>query len=559
MAIARDHGLLDARLDSWRRNNTILVNLLRLVHAMELRPLAVRLCLGAVAVAWTPASAGAQVAVEDAMIASVARAFATGSLTCRRLVEGYLARIEAYDERGPRLNALITVNPRALAEADAMDAAYRKNRAAVGPLHCVAVVLKDNYDTADMPTTGGSRTLAESRPPRDAFTVWRLREAGALILAKANLTELAMGGTTVSSLGGQTRNPYDLTRTPGGSSGGTGAAIAAGFALVGTGSDTGQSIRSPASANNLVGLRPTRGLVSRRGIIPFSLTQDEGGPIVRTVEDAARMLDVMAGFDPEDPITAAGVGHVPPTYTAFLDRDGLRGARLGVLREYFGAASVHGEVNQVMQRAIEALRAQGAHVEDLVIPGLAELSAGMATAPFETRTALTRYLQSLGPAAPVKSLTALVAAGQFHPAIAGQLKEAESNVAGMASPEYAAIFVRRDRLRVAVLEAMARQRLDAVLYPHQRRLVAAIGDEQLERNGVLSNGTGFPAITLPAGFSSPTASAPLGVPIGLELLGRDWSEATLIRIGYAFEQATRHRKLPASTPPLSGVRPDARR
>ena len=315
--------------------------------------------------------------------------------------------------------------------------------------------------------------------------------------------------------------------------------MAAGFGLVGTGSDTGQSIRSPASANNLVGLRPTRGLVSRRGIVPVSLTQDEAGPITRTVEDAARLLDVMAGVDPEDPVTAAGVGHQPPTYTAFLDRNGLRGARIGVLREYFGSEPVHAEVNRVMAEAIQVLRAQGAQVEDVIVPGLATLTADMATGPFETRTALNRYLASLGPGAPVKDLTALIAGGQYHPAIAGQLKEAEANGDGMAAPAYAAIFVRRDRLRVALLDAMARQRLDAVLYPHQRRLVAAIGDEQLERNGVLSNGTGFPALTLPAGFSSPTATAPLGVPVGLELLGREWSEGTLMRLGYAFEQATR--------------------
>ena len=187
------------------------------------------------------------------------------------------------------------------------------------PLHCVPIILKDNFDTADMPTTGGSVTLAKSVPPDDAFVVKRFREAGAIILAKANLTELALTGTTVSSLGGQTKNPYDLTRTAGGSSGGTGAAIAANFAVVGTGSDTGQSIRSPASATNLVGLRPTRGLISRDGIMPFSATQDEIGPITRTVEDAARMLDVMAGYDAADPITAFSAGHVPKSYTAALD------------------------------------------------------------------------------------------------------------------------------------------------------------------------------------------------------------------------------------------------
>jgi amidase len=501
-----------------------------------------------------PAPGQAQGAVHEATIASVTQAFAAGSLTCRQVVEGYLARIAAYDKQGPALTALLTLNPQALATADAMDAAYRQDRSAVGPLHCVPVILKDNFDTADLPTTAGSRALAQSRPLRDAFTVKRLRDAGALILAKANLQELAMGGTTVSSVGGQTRNPYDLTRTPGGSSGGTAAAIAAGFGLAGTGSDTGQSIRSPASANNLVGIRPTRGLISRRGIVPVSLTQDEGGPITRTVADAARLLDVMAGFDPDDPITAAGVGHQPPTYTAFLDANGLRAARIGVLREYFGTEPVHAEVNRVMAQAIASLRAQGAHVEDVVVEGLAGLATDMTTGPFETRTALNRYLQSLGPGAPVKDLAALVAGGQYHPSIAGQLKEAEAYRDGTAAPAYAAIFVRRDRLRVALLDAMARQRLDAVLYPHQRRLVATIGDEQLERNGVLSNGSGFPAITLPAGFSTPTASAPLGVPVGLELLGREWSEGTLIRLGYAFEQAAGHRKAPASTPPLPAPR-----
>ncbi|MGD9902527.1 MAG: amidase [Vicinamibacterales bacterium] len=507
----------------------------------------------AVMIGVVPAPAAAQTAVEDATIASVAQAFAAGTLTCRQLVDGHLARIAAYDDRGPALNALITVNPRALATADAMDAAYRNDRATVGPLHCVPIVLKDNFDTADLPTTGGSRVLAASRPPRDAFAVQRLRAAGALVLAKANLQELAMGGTTVSGLGGQTLNPYDLTRTPGGSSGGTGAAVAAGFALAGTGSDTGQSIRSPASATNLVGLRPTRGLVSRRGVIPVSTTQDEAGPIARSVEDAARLLDVMAGFDPEDPISAAGVGRQPPTYTAFLDRNGLRGARLGVLREYFGAGPEHAEVNRVMARAIEDLRAQGAEVEDVAVPDLAALTADLATGPYETREALGAYLRSLGSAAPVRDLTALITAGLHHPAIAAQLNEAEANREGSGAAAYAAIFVRRDRLRTALLAVMARHRLDALLYPHQRRLVAAIGDEQLERNGVLSNGTGFPALALPAGFSAPTATAPLGVPVGLELLGREWAEGPLLRLGYAFEQATRHRRLPASTPPLAGT------
>ena len=298
--------------------------------------------------------------LEETTIAKIHAGFTSGALTCRQLVTAYLARIEAYDDDGPALNAVLTVNPSALEIAADMDARHASSPSAVGPLHCVPVVLKDNYDTADLPTTGGSVTLAESIPRDDAFVVQRLREAGALVLAKANLTELARGGTTLSSLGGQTKNPYDLTRTPGGSSGGTGAAIAANFAAIGTGSDTGQSIRSPASAGSLVGLRPTRGLVSRDGIIPLSTTQDAAGPITRTVEDAARMLDAIAGHDPNDPITAFSLDKIPDSYTHSLNRDGLAGARIGVLVDFFGADAVHEEVNAVTEAAIGQMSALGA-------------------------------------------------------------------------------------------------------------------------------------------------------------------------------------------------------
>ena len=260
---------------------------------------------------------------EEATISDIQAALAAGRITCVQVVQAYLRRIEAYDDRGPALNAIITVNPQGTRNGGGPGSDRDREPFRLRPLHCIPVILKDNYDTADMPTTGGSMTFAASVPLRDAFVVRKLRDAGAIILAKANLTELARGGTTVSSLGGQTRNPYDLTRTPGGSSGGTGAAIAASFAVTGPARDTGQSVRSPASAQSLVGLRPTRGLISRSGIIPVSTTQDEAGPITRTVADAARMLDVMAGYDPDDPITAFGAHRIPPTYTAFLNRDAL--------------------------------------------------------------------------------------------------------------------------------------------------------------------------------------------------------------------------------------------
>ena len=269
---------------------------------------------------------------QEATIAEIHAALAAGQLTCTQLTKLYLDRIAAYNMQGPALHAIITVNPRAMEIAAEMDRSYQASPTSAGALYCIPVILKDNFNTVDMPTTGGSISMKTSVPPADAFTVARIRKAGALILGKANLQEFARGGMSISSLGGQVRNPYDLSRTPGGSSGGTGAAIAANFAVLGTGSDTGQSVRSPASANNLVGIRPTRGLVSRSGVIPNSLTQDEVGPIARSVTDAALLLEVMAGYDPADPITAFGKGHIPESYAQPLGAGALKGARIGVIR-----------------------------------------------------------------------------------------------------------------------------------------------------------------------------------------------------------------------------------
>ena len=484
---------------------------------------------------------------EEATISGIHARLAAGDVTCVEIVRAYLRRIDAYDHRGPALNALITVNDRALETAAEFD---RAGDVRQRPLHCIPVVLKDNFDTADMPTTGGSVTLARSVPLRDAFVVNKLREAGAIIIGKANMTELALGGVTVSSLGGQTRNPYDLTRTPGGSSGGTGAAIGASFAVLGTGSDTGQSIRSPASAQSLVGLRPTRGLISRSGVIPVSTTQDEVGPITRTVEDAARMLDVMAGYDADDPITAFGAHRIPPTYTAFLDPAGLKTARIGVLTQFFGREPVHEEVNLVTEAAIETMSRAGAAVVRITIPGLERLTRDIQVADYEAKTALDRYLAALGPRAPVKSFDDFVARGEFHPYITPSLQAERRLANGSDAAEYRTRLLRRHDVRQAVMAVMAANGLDAILYPHQRRLVVPIGEEQVERNGVLSNSTGFPAITFPGGFSRPTASAPVGVPVGIELLGPEWSEPTLIALAFAFEQAAKTRRPPASTPPL---------
>lgn len=486
-----------------------------------------------------------QVSVIPLSIADIHAAFAQGHLTCAELTQRLLQRIERYDQQGPCLRALLTVHPQALAIAQQKDQEYRRNPGAVGPLHGIPVIVKDNYNTADLPTTGGSLVLAGSQPPQDSFVVQQLRQAGALILAKANLTELAMGGTTVSSLGGQTRNPYDLLRTPGGSSGGTAAALAASFGIIGTGSDTGQSIRSPASACNLVGLRPTRGLISRSGILPISTTQDEAGPITRCVADAARMLDVMAAYDPDDPITAFGRRQRPPTYLASLDRDGLRGARLGLLTTVMGTEAIHAEVNSAVHNAVQRLEQLGATVVRVAMPHLSTLSADIGVEKFEFRQAFNRYLAQLGPGAPVQSLTEFRADGRYHPSLHSRLELYAAMEDDPRSAAYTDRWRQREALRQAIMTVLADHDLDALLYPHQKRLVAPIGEEQLERNGVLSHGTGFPAITFPGGFSRPTPSAPVGVPIGLEFLGPEWSEPQLIRLAYAFEQAAQLRRPPA--------------
>src|SRR5713226_1100506 len=304
----------------------------------------------------------------ETSMAYIHEAMQAGTLTCHNLVRQYLERIHAYDQQGPAINSMLYVNPASLEHADAFDRDFERTHK-LKPLGCIPIVLKDNFDTADMPTTAGAVTLKGAQPEKDAFAVQRLREAGAIILGKANLQEFAGGGISVSSLGGQVKNPYDLTRTPGGSSCGTGAAVAANFAAAGTGSDTGGSIRSPSSANSLVGLRPTRGLISRDGIVPVSFTQDTIGPMTRNVSDIARLLDVMAGYDPNDPVTGLSVGNIPETYTAFL-QNGLKGARLGVLTNAFGHGPEYDEVNTVMAKAIEALKEQGAVIVQVEDPSL---------------------------------------------------------------------------------------------------------------------------------------------------------------------------------------------
>jgi len=498
--------------------------------------------------------------LQTANVYDIQAAMDAGALTSEQLVRLLIARIDAYDQRGPAINSIITVNARALDQARAADIERRQS----GPrsaLHGIPVLLKDNFNTADMPTTGGSSALADNMAPEDAFTVKRLREAGALIFAKTNLSELARSGITLGSLAGQTRNPYDLTRTPGGSSGGSGAAIAAGFAVVATGSDTIQSIRSPASASCAVGLRPTFGLISREGIIPWSYTQDTAGPITRCVADAAIMTDFMAGFDYQDPSTWQGIRRAPKTYTAFLDKTGLEDARLGLVTNLFGDGTHadHAVVRAQTLSCVEAMRALGATTIELDIP---EVSTALSeprqlgVQDFEVKWPLDRYFAALGPNAKYHTLTEYVAAAadtlpSTYKALQIGLEKGDQIA---RDPEYIARLGRQAAFRDALITVMDRNGLDALLYTHQRRLVvpASADAEQLERNGFMSSSTGLPAITVPGGFSPPTQSAPIGVPIGVEFLGRPFSEAQLFQLAYAFEQATLFRRCPMSTPALPG-------
>src|SRR6266404_4960828 len=492
----------------------------------------------------------------EASIADIHQAMLAGTLTCHDLVQQYLDRIRAYDQQGPAINSMLYVNPASLQQADAMDQEFKRTHK-LKPLACVPIVLKDNFDTADMPTTAGALTLKGAQPEKDAFAVKRLREAGALILGKANLQEFASGGISVSSLGGQVKNPYDLTRTPGGSSGGTGAAVAANFAAAGTGSDTGGSIRSPASATSLVGLRPTRGLISRDGIVPVSFTQDTIGPMTRSVADAAAVLDAMVGYDPNDPVTALSVGNIPKTYTAFL-QNGLKGLRLGVLTNAFGRGPEYDEVNKVMAKAIEALKEQGAAivpVEDAVLD-IDTLTANFRMNEPEFKAALNQYLQQQGSHVPVHSLAEIIASDQYYkPTLEKFFSITQAYEDGPNSPDYKDRRMKMDAIKIEVANLMAKNQLDALVYPHQKCLVLPIGATfQKDRNGVIAALTGFPAIEVPAGFSTPTADAPIGVPVGIEFLGRAWAEPELIKLAFGFEQVTHLRKPPVSTPALPASR-----
>jgi len=497
----------------------------------------------------------------ETTIDDVHAAMRSGDLTCRRLVELYLKRIEAYDKAGPRLNAVQTVNPRALEEAERMDREFRAvpQGGPQKPLHCIPVLVKDQVETSDMPTTYGSAVFQEFVPRRDATVVTKLKQAGAIILGKTTMGEYAAGYTGTAF--GIVRNAYDPTRNPSGSSGGTGSGITANFATVGIGEDTGGSIRGPSSVAGLVGLRPTVPLVSRHGMMPARPSSDTLGPMTRTVRDAALLLDVIAGYDPNDALTAYAVGHVPPTYTAFLSQDGLRSARIGVIREPMDpntdpTSEDYKKVKAVIDRAIGDLRRLGAAVVDPVtIPDFqSRMKRTYEDNVFEPEEATNKYLAE-HPNAPVKTLREILLTGKVVPRRASQLL---ANVGrNTREPAYLELLLLREETRQIVLKLMADNQLDVLIYASFDHQPGVIAPDVLTNpntqdpyrrgwNRHMAPALGFPAMTVPAGFTTD------GFPVGMEILARPFAEGTLFRLAYAYEQGTRHRKPPGTTPALQG-------
>ncbi len=486
--------------------------------------------------------------VEEATIAEVQVALQSGRLTCRGLVTRYLARIEAYDKQGPAINAIITQNPNALAEADSLDGVM-KRRGPLGPLHCVPMIVKDNFTTAGIQTTAGSLALKGFIPEHDAFQVRRVREAGAIVLAKSNMDEFAWSPyETVSSiLPGYTKNPYALDRVTAGSSGGTAAAVAASFGLVGLGTDTGNSIRGPSSHQALVGIRSTIGLTSRAGIVPLGLTYDIAGPMARTVADAVRVFQVVVGEDPADPVTQAGRDHPIPDYSKSLVRGGLKGARIGVLHQAYDTPTTDPEIRALFARALADLGAEGATIVDPVaVEGFDQLPSDD-NGCLGFKVDLNRFLAAQGNRVPVKTLKEILESRKFHPSIESRMREAEGdNREPATDPACRHGLEARKQLGAAVTALMDRERLDAMVYPtwsNPPRLIGDLNTPHGDNNQVFSPVTGFPALTVPMGYSRGGR-----LPAGLQFFGRGWDEARLIRLGYDYEQATRHRKAPATVP-----------
>jgi Asp-tRNA(Asn)/Glu-tRNA(Gln) amidotransferase A subunit family amidase len=490
--------------------------------------------------------------VEETTIAQVHEAMRAGRLTCVGLVGQYLKRIEAYDKNGPAINSIVTINPDAEKQAAELDRRFAQS-GLTGPLHCVPMIVKDNFETQGLQTTDGALALAGYIPSQDAFEVKRVKEAGAIVLAKSNMAEWAFSPfeTVNSILPGYTRNPYALNRVTAGSSGGTAAAIAASFGLVGLGSDTGNSIRGPSSHQALVGIRSTMGLTSRAGVLPLNLLADIAGPMARTVEDAARVFQVVAGADPNDPVTSAASAHLPQDYMASLDRNGLRGSVIGVLRPAYERDTTDPEIVRVFMAAVEDLRRAGATIVDpAVVEGLDAIRRPQGAAPcMGFKYDLNHYLAARAGQVPVKSLAEIIKSGGFHPSVQRRLETAEAGPAnGPESAACQADTAYRDKVREAVFKTMDKLKLDAFVYPtwsNPPRLIGDLNTPAGDNSQFYSPTTGFPAINVPMGFTRGGT-----LPAGMSIYGRAWSEPALLKIAYAYEQLTHHRRPPSTTPPL---------
>jgi amidase len=512
-----------------------------------------RRALAVTALGVSVAGAQSRFNVVEATIDGVHAAFKAKTLTCRQLVQLYLDRIEAYDKKGPALNSIVVVNPKALAVADSLDRRYARS-GLVGPLHCVPTIVKDNFETNDLQTTAGSGALAGWIPKRDAFQVKKIREAGAIVLAKSNMAEWAFSPleTVNSILPGYSHNPYDTTRVTAGSSGGTAAAVAASFGLVGLGSDTGNSIRGPSSHQALFGIRSQMGLTSRAGVVPLNNRADIAGPMARTVTDAVKVFNVIVGSDPDDAVTAEADAKRERDYNAFLKPGALRGTRIGVLRQAYERASTDTEVVRVFNAAVAELRAAGAIIVDTAgVDSLQALTRGQGGGCNPFKFDVERYFAARGEGAPVKTLKEVIATGKYHATIAGRLIGADSvttapeNLPGCNFREETV----KPRVRAAVTKMMDSLGLDALVYPTWSNPPRVIGDNQAptgDNSQLFSPTTGFPAMTVPIGYTRGNT-----LPLGMTFFGRAWSEGRLIALSFDYEQKFPHRKAPALTPPLA--------